>query len=464
MRKLYLKIVVAIWGVMIVSSVVAVAFIKTTVPAAPEAPGRGPGFDKVLPMLVQRAKMDTAGLGEAALINWFMSDPMVSRIGPFLLVGPDDARLIESNWPGSLDNRAGDGEFSELAFDHDGRDYRLSVLVRRPGQAGIPGPGGFGTPTVWQRTVAILAFRPEFTWLILLIAIPLSVLLSIIIARYLVQPLTSFERAGRSLADGDLSVRIGPRLAKRGDEIAEFAATFDQMAERLEILVRSHKELLRDVSHELRSPLARVHAALSLARQRTRGAVDVELDRIEVEVDRLNNLIGRLLTFARLDARQLESEFAEFDLGELLVDVVADCVIEATAEGKTISMSDPERAMVHGDARMLASCFENIIRNAVRHTPSGTTVSIDLKVLPGTPVQYEVRIRDRGAGVPEADLERIFEPFYKSVSDGDDPASGSGIGLAIAKKAVTIHGGDIAAVNAPGGLVVTVRLPVIGRE
>ena len=128
-----------------------------------------------------------------------------------------------------------------------------------------------------------------------------------LIARYLIRPLKSFEQAGMRLADGDLSARVNPKVSARGDELADFANTFDHMAERIEKLVNSHKDLLRDVSHELRSPLARVHAALSLARQRTGGAVDGEMDRIALEVDRLDSLIGKLLTFARLDSKRMLS-------------------------------------------------------------------------------------------------------------------------------------------------------------
>lgn len=248
-------------------------------------------------------------------------------------------------------------------FVHDARSYSLIVvpLDRRPQRPLID-----RRP---QRPPMPFSRGSNGLLLILGIAIPISVLLSVLIAQYLIRPLKSFELAGTRLAEGDLSARISPSVSRRGDELGDFASTFDHMAERIESLVNSHKELLRDVSHELRSPLARLQASLSLARQRTGGAVDAEMDRIELEVERLDNLIGKLLTFARIDSKQLPVEKEPVNLDWVLTDVIGDALIEAAVDEKNVVLTETSKLRVLGDAELLASCFENIIRNAIRHTP-----------------------------------------------------------------------------------------------
>ena len=331
-------------------------------------------------------------------------------------------------------------------FTHNGESFSLLVLPRDRDHRKPPMPfprGGFGL------------------LLILGIAFPISVILSILIARYLIRPLASFERAGMRLADGDLSARINPSVSARGDELADFANTFDYMAERLERLVHSHKELLRDVSHELRSPLARVHATLSLARQRTGGAVDDEMDRIELEVDRLDSLIGKLLTFSRLDSRKLLVEQQLVNVEWVLADVIGDALIEAAADDKHVELSESGDLRVTGDSELLASCFENIIRNAVRHTPPESTVDVSLSTKDEDPSRCFITVRDRGAGLAEKDLSTVFELFRKFDDQGGENTGSSGIGLAIADKVVKLHNGGISAANAPdGGLIIAVWLPL----
>lgn len=267
--------------------------------------------------------------------------------------------------------------------------------------------------------------------------------------------------AGRRLSQGDFSARVGPALGRRRDEIAEFSATFDQMAERIESLVRAHKDLLRDVSHELRSPLARAHAALSLVRQRPNEAVDDHLERVEAEIERLNGMIGRLLTFSRLDSGERPMQKEPIELVDMLHDIVEASRLEAEPSAKCVTLHSDEAVVVPGDHDLLASCFENVIRNAIRHTPANTTVEISLSRNNGSARYCCVTVRDYGDGVPESQLRRIFEPFHR-VQPGATSLNGrSGIGLAIAKRAVGWHEGSISAANAPdGGLIVAILLPV----
>ena len=470
MQKLYLKLVLAIWAVMIISSVGAVAMITKAAAGERGASQESsrllpqPLIEQVLPTLVDRAVRESRGRGAAGLVEWFEGDILFRLRATYVLRdGTGKALLQEGRSELLKEPLATNPELAaktkKIEFELDGREYELAVYLPDLTEPNIRRPGP------WQRAVALFAFRPGSVWLILMIAMPLSVFLSILIAKYLVTPLRSFERAGKQLAEGDLSVRIASSLGKRGDEIADFAGTFDQMAVQIETLVRSHKELLRDVSHELRSPLARVHAALSLARQRTRGAVDIELDRIELEIDRLNSLIEKLLTFARLDARQSGVEKEPLDLGDILADVVDDTRIEARADEKRIVLSQTDGLELVGDPYLLASCFENIIRNAVHHAPRDTVIDVSVSRSAGNPDYCEITVRDHGAGVADADLGSIFDPFVKLDQADSTIANGAGIGLAIARKVVLLHNGDIAARNAAGsGLVVSVRLPLTATE
>jgi two-component system sensor histidine kinase CpxA len=334
-----------------------------------------------------------------------------------------------------------------IAFEHDGRQYQLAS-PRPPERDFI-------------RSFLVLVLRPPFLWILLLTAIALSVVLSIAIAGYLVHPLRTIEDAGRRLSQGDLTARVGPALGRRRDEIAEFAATFDQMAERIESLVSAHKDLLRDVSHELRSPLARAHAALSLVRQRPNEALDDNLDRVETELERVNGMIGRLLTFSRLDSGEKPMQKEPVELVDLLHGIVQASRLEAEPSGKCVTVHDDEPIVVPGDPELLASCFENVIRNAIRHTPANTAVEISLSRNDGTAQYCCVTVRDHGNGVSEPQLRRIFDPFYRVHPGGTGLNGGSGIGLAIAKRAISWHEGSISAANAPdGGLIVSILLPM----
>ena len=448
MRRLYLKIVVAIWVVMIVSSVGAGLIIRTVAEEEAAERLRAMTVDRILLPAVEDVLTAAEGEDREQMLAMFRSSRLVARKIVFTLQDADGETLLavgpSEATAALLSGNAGEKVWRH-EFVHGASDYVLQVLPRERQRRGPPG----------------VPFRPWGLLLILVIAIPLSVFLSMLVARYLIRPLKSFELAGLRLADGDLSARINPSVAARGDELAEFATTFDHMAERIEKLVSSHKELLRDVSHELRSPLARVHAALSLARQRTKGAVDDELNRVETELDRLDSLIGRLLVFARLDAGQLQTQRQPIDLAGLLLDVVGDSQIEAAAEDKKVVLADGPGFDVVGDPGLLASCFENVIRNAIRHSPPRSSVDVALFSEAGDAGRCFVSVRDRGEGVPEDRLSTIFELFRKYDDDGGENTGSAGIGLAIAEKVVTLHGGGISAANAPdGGLVVTVWLPV----
>jgi two-component system sensor histidine kinase CpxA len=229
------------------------------------------------------------------------------------------------------------------------------------------------------------------------------------------------------------------------------------MAERLESLLGSQRRLLRDVSHELRSPLARLRVALELARNRAGEGAGEPLDRIDREAARLDELIDRLLLLERLEAGDPETEVVDFDLAELLSEVVDDASFEATSADREVRFEASPQCPMRGHPDLIRSALDNVIRNAIRHTPEGSEVEVELQA--EDPIAT-VSIRDHGYGVPEEHLETLFEPFARVADARERTTGGAGLGLAITRRAVEIHGGTVTARNHPdGGLEISVHLP-----
>jgi two-component system sensor histidine kinase CpxA len=244
---------------------------------------------------------------------------------------------------------------------------------------------------------------------------------------------------------------------RRRDEIGSLARDFDGMAGRLENLVGSQRRLLRDVSHELRSPLARMTVALQLARDREGARAAEALDRIERETGRLDDLIGQLLLLERLEARSPDAESVDFDLCDLLNGVVDDASFEASSANRSVELEARAPCPMRGHPTLVRSALDNVIRNAVRHTAEGTAVEVAIDI---DEEGAEITIRDHGPGVPEGQLESLFEPFSRLTDARERTTGGAGLGLAIARRAVEIHDGTVTARNhSEGGLDVSIYLP-----
>ncbi len=298
----------------------------------------------------------------------------------------------------------------------------------------------------------------------LLIGIITSGLVCYFLSWYLTKPIVRLRTATRQLAAGDLTARIGAPVGKRRDEVAGLMRDFDAMAERIETLLKAQSRLLNDISHELRSPLARLNVALGLARQRADMESTDMLDRIELEAARLNELIGRILTLARLeDGEQLVPQ-TPVPLDELIVSVSEDAEFEAQARHCHVNTKIPDgRWQVRGNGSLLHSAIENVVRNAIRYTQEGTSVEIELKTetKPGIS-EAVVQVSDSGPGVPQDALGKLFEPFYRLDDARGRLTGGVGLGLAITERAVRFHGGRVTAFNREGGgLMVEIRLPMI---
>jgi len=299
----------------------------------------------------------------------------------------------------------------------------------------------------------------------LIIAVLSSGLVCYFLAWYMTKPVARLRAATQQLAAGDLTARAGDPNSKRRDEIAGLVRDFDSMAARLETLVKAQSRLLNDISHELRSPLARLNVALGLARQRSGPESAAMLERIELEAGRLNELIGRLLTLARLEDGEQSVASTPVLLDEVVLNVTEDAEFEAQARHCHVRSEIPAGIWgVRGDVSLLHSAIENVVRNAIRYTREGTTVEIHLEKTKSASAGEEavVRVTDCGSGVPEEALEKLFQPFYRLDDARGRQTGGVGLGLAITERAVRFHGGRVLAVNrAEGGLMVEIHLPLM---
>jgi two-component system OmpR family sensor kinase len=283
-----------------------------------------------------------------------------------------------------------------------------------------------------------------------------SLACSALLAWYLAKPIKNLRWALAAVSAGNLDTRVAERMGRRRDEIADLGRDFDHMAQQLQSLVGAQRRLLHDVSHELRSPLARLQAAVGLARQQPEH-LDDWLTRIEREGARLDSLVGEVLTLSRLEAGLGTQSTDYVDLHDLVGEIADDAGFEAAASGRRVAFTGCGEVIVRARAELLRRAVENVIRNAVKYAPAGSAVDVQLDAPDQSP-RARLVVSDRGPGIPDGDLAAVFEPFFRGA--GADSRSGYGLGLAIARRAVEAHGGSIRAINREGGgLEVEIELP-----
>lgn len=296
---------------------------------------------------------------------------------------------------------------------------------------------------------------PGGPWLPIGAGLLASLAFSALLAWYVAKPIRKLRGALRDVAAGRLETRVMQDMDGRRDELADLGRDFDAMAQQIDGLVGAQRRLFHDVSHELRSPLARLQAAIGLAR-RSPERVDAMLDRLETEAARLDELVGEILTLARLDSGSGMTRSEVFDVMALLEAVVEDARFEAQARGCDLAYRGGAHAACKGQPDLIGRAFENVIRNAIKYTNEETMVEVESRL--DAAGNIHVVVLDRGPGVSDSDLEAIFEPFYRGRQLGE--SVGFGLGLAIAKRAVTAHGGQVSAVyRQGGGLRVEIELP-----
>jgi len=361
---------------------------------------------------------------------------------PVLLLDEEGKPVFRQRMPPELRRRLHD-DFPEDTGAHRLNRGRYLVMAEVRG----------GEDELFLATVVDLGRLHSLTPVMrIAIALLISGLVSLGLATMLSRPVRRLRVAAQALADGDLSVRVGGR---GHDEVSALARDFDVMAERLREMLESQRQLLRDVSHELRSPLARLRIALELAERSDKPAQ--ALARVEKEADELEQLLANLLSLSRLESGQSVLERRDVALHELLQTIVNDADFEAQADNRRVVLQSEQVMTLSGDPVLLRSAIENVVRNAVHYTAEGTVVEVGLNA-EGS--QALIRVCDHGEGVPQAALQKMFEPFARVGEARDRDSGGYGLGLAITGQVVAAHGGQVSACNRDGGgLCVEIRLP-----
>jgi len=465
MHSLFLRIFILFWIAMalIVGGSIAVTYTVTAREYdSPELRGRT--------VAIQASEVLARG-GIGALKEWLGTNKNSVKDRDLYIIGPDGAdilgrRLTESaarrleffnrDEPGSRDaggpgprpSGAPPGNFrpsraAPQIVSADGTAYTVLLVPRRPSI--------FGALSLPGISLAILG-----------IALVVSALTSWWLAQHLSAPIRRIQEGARALASdsADVSLSAGLRVSAglegRKDEVAVLARDFDAMADQLRANRSAITQLLRDISHELRSPLARMRVALGLARQPP-ADLSRQLDRLEREIERLDSLISQVLKLARLHGTDAPFVREAFDLDEVIEEVVRDANFEGAVKNCRVRLEGAAKAAVNGNRDLVRSAVENVLRNAVRYSPQDSRVDVSV-ARSGTDVS--ILIRDGGPGVPARDLERIFEPFYRVAESRDRDTGGEGIGLAITAQVMKAHGGSASAANRrEGGLEVRLSLP-----
>jgi two-component system sensor histidine kinase CpxA len=404
-------------------------------------------------LIIERAAAELTEGGEEQLRAWLHHNPAPSPNIVLMIIDAAGRELLDRPLPQiwemllnspsqqqpSAPRNFRNPQFTASLIAPDGSEYRLLFVRTRVTVLGV---------LTWPATqLAVLT-----------ISILAAAVTSLLLARYLSSPIVRLQRASRALAAGALETRVGGPFNRRKDEVGTLARDFDSMAARVQALVDDKDTLLRDVSHELRSPLARIRVALALAQRKANTASQPDLTRIEQETERLDGLVGQILTLARLRS-PLTGQHEPFALNELVREIIANARFEHPDVAIELDAADvPE---IRGDRGELGSAIENVIRNALVHADRSPVRVVLRKARQGV----EIRIADRGPGVAEGDLNRIFEPFYRVDPSRDHQRSGYGLGLAIAASVVARHHGTIEARGgAEGGLEIVLVLPADAED
>ncbi|MEJ8568427.1 ATP-binding protein [Elongatibacter sediminis] len=438
MSRLFWKLFLTMW-LSIVGFSAAIGLINDRVARGQWAEEPANTFSRGMYRIGQRLKSSLDEDGSEAARQELLAIPRMSRSFVYVVNENDHEILRRDEAIEALRRRGARMEVEEVR-SAEGVGYRIYLVDRIP-------------PTT------ILAPGLQGTLLRILAGALISALVSFFLARSLTSPVGALRTATRKIAEGDLDARVGGPIPRRQDELGELACDFNLMAERLQTMYQANRRLLRDVSHELRSPLARLSVALEIARGKGAEAIEPELDRIGLEGERLETLVNDVLGLLRESSEQAPKLDQVLDLGELLTELVEVVNYEVTADQSGIHWERGEPVPFRGDRELLWRALENLVRNALRHTDPARGVDLELDARPPDG-GMEIRVRDYGPGVPESELERIFEPFYRVQESRDRQTGGHGIGLAIAAAAVARHGGTVRASNAAdGGLRMIVNLP-----
>ncbi|KTD60529.1 two-component system sensor histidine kinase CpxA [Legionella shakespearei] len=456
MRSLYWKIFISFWLATILI-ILTTAWVTSQIAQKASQPAREESF---MDSYANAAVATFESGQQSALLKWFDQIGLSRHMDIYLLsstgeiigskAAPEDIKKISASL--MKDQLPSEGIFKsgKLIVSHEilstsGNFYRLVAVSEKP-----------------------ITFFIQIPWAGLTIRLTLATFISglicYLLSIYLTQPLRSLGMAAKSIAKGKLNTRVGRFRGHNKDEIAELSNEFDRMAEQLETLVHSKERLLQDISHELRSPLARLNIAIELGRKKTGNLAESEFNRMEIESSRLNALIGEILDFARLEKSTTDLQLEKTSIPELLSEIIKDANYEFDKESIRIQAGIIEPCELMIDRRLIYRGIENIVRNASHYSPENQLVLISSRFDEEKKHLY-IEVKDHGPGVPENQLQTIFNPFYRVDSSRTKKTGGYGLGLAIASRAVALHQGEIIAQNnKEGGLLVRIILPITRKE
>ena len=461
MRRLFWRIFAAFWIATVVV-LLAFAWITTSNFETEKIPGLGvTRLQAAMDDLLTRTSRELRHDGEEDTRTWLRNASDFGPIGIYVFDSTGNEMLDRT--PGDAIREASDEVVAEAKTLPDDGSLMPTHGAERQRSRAIRIKDGriYGAVATLEGTFLsrLISRRPRTFWSNIGAAMVVSAVFSLLLAWYVAAPLTQIRGSTRRFAEGDLDARVGDLKFGRSAEMTALASEFDNMAARIKALIESHRRLVRDVSHELRSPLARLRVALELARDGDDAQVHASLDRIESESARLESMLAQALELSRLETQQRAAQDT-VALDELLEDVITNADYEGAPRGRKVVLADCDRQVLTGSRDALYSAFENVIRNALAYTQDGTTVTVRLLRDPRDARNALIVVRDHGPGVADGELKRIFEPFYRTDSARTRSSGGTGLGLAIARRAVEWHGGSICARNAEGGgLEVSIKLP-----
>jgi signal transduction histidine kinase len=393
-----------------------------------------PVYDRLDELQLETASRILNSGGPTALANYLASLDRISGAQHYLLdahgidlIDGESRAALLPPFPSTKWRIRTDGHSVASQRSEDGRYWFAAV-------------GQPGRPQLWT-------FLPYY-----FLVIGATGVLCWLASAAVVSPIRGIAASIALFGQGNLSVRVNSR---RPDEIGQLGSSFDQMAERLQRMIVSERRLLADISHELRSPLARLKFAVKLAR--TSADRDGALDRIDRDVDRIASLVAGIVEITLAEGTLGAQGTEMVRIGDVLDEVIHDCTLEAEARGCRIALSGESTSEILGNRELLRRALENVIRNGIRYSPEQSTVDVSLVE---DSAAANIAIRDYGTGVPEDTLTRIFDPFFRVEEARDSLGGGSGLGLSIAKRAVQVHHGTITAENASPGLRVQIKIPL----
>jgi len=366
-----------------------------------------------------------------------------------------DNYMHELNRPSGIRFRISDASAHDLVTGEDNSD-----LVQRTIKSGRPFYRDHNRTTMGLRSdngryywlvtsvgPSAILFAPFY--ILLLVTV---VVLYWLVTMYITRPVKQLAGVVDRFGTGELTARATPRSK---DEIGNLGRSFNAMAERIHTLLTTERQLLQDVSHELRSPLARLTFEAEMVRNTSDR--DAAATRLRREIERLSELVGTLIDMARAEGEPGAVEMEVLCLNDLLLATAEDSEVEARAAGCSIDVKAQRETYLQGNVELLRRAIENILRNAIRYAPPESTVEVRLEREANF---ARITVRDYGPGIPEKLRERIFHPFFRADASRDERTGGLGLGLAIAQRAVRVHNGDITATNASPGALLTITLPL----